>query len=222
MSITPKPFGICTLMGPPAKVRQDLDALAHKGQIVVVMVRGETAEHAARLGDAVHKVLKLVETALLDLTADQLQVLVNTLVPKAPPVPVRLLEAKMKATARKAVLESGDWKTAIEVAQAAGLGLTNLSSQLNNWKRERRIFAINHQGRDYFPAYGLDGEGRPLKGVAEVLEVFGERKDGWNLAYWFAAVNSFLGGKRPQDVLEVNPTRVAAAAQDEMKNMLFG
>lgn len=145
-----------------------------------------------------------------------------TLVPKAPPTPVRLLEAKMKATARKAVLESGGLITAIELAQAAGLGLTDISTQLNRWKRVRQIFAINHQGREYFPAYGLDGEGQPLKGLAEVLEVFGRRKDGWHLAYWFAAVNSFLGGQRPQDVLQISPTRVVAAAQDEMESVLHG
>ena len=36
------------------------------------------------------------------------------------------------------------------------------------------------------------------------------------LAGWFLAVNSVLGGRRPQDLLATKPERVIAAAQDEM------
>jgi hypothetical protein len=36
------------------------------------------------------------------------------------------------------------------------------------------------------------------------------------LAFWFAGVNSFLGDERSQDLLEVSPERVVAAARDEM------
>jgi hypothetical protein len=38
----------------------------------------------------------------------------------------------------------------------------------------------------------------------------------WGLAFWFAGVNSFLGDERSQDLLEVSPERVVAAARDEM------
>jgi len=40
-----------------------------------------------------------------------------------------------------------------------------------------------------------------VRWTARVLSVFRGRKDEWGLAYWFASVNSFLGGKRPQDLL---------------------
>lgn len=33
------------------------------------------------------------------------------------------------------------------------------------------------------------------------MGVFRGRKDDWGLAYWFASPNSFLGGKRAQDLL---------------------
>lgn len=145
-----------------------------------------------------------------------------SIIPEATLTRVRLLEAQMKATVRKAVMESGHWKTATELAQGARLGPANPLAQLDNWKRAGRIFAIDHQGQDYFPVYGLAGAGRPLKGLAEVLEVFDGRKDAWALACWFAAMNSFLGGKRPQDVLEISPARVVAAAQDEIDGVLHG
>ena len=56
----------------------------------------------------------------------------------------------------------------------------------------------------------------------EVLEIFGESKDSWGLAYWFSSVNSFLGGKRPQDVLAKQPDRVIAAAVDELEGVVHG
>jgi hypothetical protein len=37
--------------------------------------------------------------------------------------------------------------------------------------------------------------------MAEILRIFGDAKDGWGLAFWFAALNSFLDDERPQDVL---------------------
>ena len=79
--------------------------------------------------------------------------------------------------------------TAAQVAELAGFSTSNLSAQPNKWKKEGQIFAIRHQGLDYFPAYGLDAEAgyRPLKALAPVLAVFGDAKDGWGLAYWFAS-----------------------------------
>lgn len=44
----------------------------------------------------------------------------------------------------------------------------------------------------------------------------------WGLAYWFASVNSFLGGKRPQDLLIDTPDRVVDAAKDEVAGVLHG
>lgn len=222
MSTVHEPIGFSTIVGTPAQVRRSLDAIPSGEQILVVSFRPERAEHAERLGEAAKTVLKLVDNALLDFSQVDLEALVNTLVPKAPPSPTRLLEAKMIANSRKAVLDTGCWLTAAQVAQVAGLSSTNPSAQPNKWKKNRWIFAIHHQGLDYFPSYGLDGEGRPLKSMAEVLKVFGDRKDAWGLAYWFTAVNSFLGGKRPQDVLADDPARVIAAAEDEIEGVLHG
>jgi len=92
------------------------------------------------------------------------------------------------------------------------------STRPNKWKRLQQIFAIDLHGVvDYFPGYGLDPAGyRPRAPMGQVLKVFGGAKDGWGLAGWFLAVNSVLGGRRPQDLLATKPERVIAAAQDEM------
>lgn len=109
----------------------------------------------------------------------------------------------MLARARSAVLNSGDWMTAPQFAEVAGFSTTNPSVQPGKWKRASAIFAIRHNGVAYYPSFGLDpSKGyRPLKSLAEVMEVLGAMKNGWGMAYWFQSVNSFLGGKRPQDLL---------------------
>jgi hypothetical protein len=63
---------------------------------------------------------------------------------------------------------------------------------------------------------------RPRKELAGILDVLGDSKDGWGLAFWFAALNSFLDDERPQDLLAVAPEQVLAAARDEVAEVLHG
>ncbi len=42
------------------------------------------------------------------------------------------------------------------------------------------------------------------------------------MAYWFRSDNSFLGGKRPQDLLASGPDRVIEAAMDEVQEIAHG
>lgn len=133
-------------------------------------------------------------------------------------------EARMTAEARKAVLESGNWLTAAQIAEMTGSSAGNPSAEPNEWMKDGQIFTVHHCSVDYFPGYALDPSAgyRPAKGLAKVIGVFRGRKDGWALAYWFASVNSFLGGKRPQDLLIDQPDRVFAAANDEVAGMQHG
>jgi len=114
--------------------------------------------------------------------------------------------------------------TATEIAKIAHLSMKKPRTQPNKWKKDRLIFAINHKGIDYFPTYGLDQDKnyRPIEAMADVLNVFAGSKDGWGLAFWFASVNSFLGGKRPKDLLAKAPHKVIAAALDELVDVTHG
>ncbi len=133
-------------------------------------------------------------------------------------------EALMLARARSAVLNSGDWMTAPQISEAAGFSPTNPNVQPGKWKRAGAIFAIRHNGVDYYPSFGLDPSNgyRPLKSLSAVVEVLGRMKDGWGMAYWFQSVNSYLGGKRPQDLLATAPERVLAAAVEEVQEIAHG
>ena len=42
------------------------------------------------------------------------------------------------------------------------------------------------------------------------------------MAYWFSSSNSFLRGKRPQDLLVSVPKRVIEAAIDEIQGITHG
>jgi hypothetical protein len=126
-------------------------------------------------------------------------------------------QVRMLMEAKTTIMKSGDFLSATGFAKLAGLSGSNLSVQPNKWKRNREIFAIRHGREDYLPLYGLNpGDHHPRKEMAEILKVFGDAKDGWGLAFWFAGLNSFLGDERPQDVLATDPERVIAAARDEM------
>jgi hypothetical protein len=132
-------------------------------------------------------------------------------------------EASMADHARKAVLSEGDWLPFAQIAERAGFSASDQSDQPDTWNKDGLIFAINYRNVDYVPGYGLDPTTfRPIKALAPVLEVFQGKKDAWGLAYWFASANSFLGGRRPQDLLLTAPAEVLAAAKDEMAGVVHG
>ncbi|MCO6057511.1 hypothetical protein NG726_12630 [Pseudomonas sp. MOB-449] len=130
----------------------------------------------------------------------------------------------MLISAQQAVLESTRWLSASEVASLSGLDESPPVDQPSEWRRVGKIFAIHHNGSEYFPSYALDEQAgyRPLKVMSDILEAFSTTKDSWGVAFWFASANSFLGGKRPQDLLATHPDQVLAAAYDELLGVTHG
>ncbi|MER8955820.1 hypothetical protein NKH98_24450 [Mesorhizobium sp. M0833] len=209
--------GFGALTGTPKQVGDQLDRLSAEQVIALTFEHG--SEPAVRsLAATLVSIAPLVRTILINHQREAISSIIEALVPHVPPPQHMLMEARMTAEARGAVLESGDWLTAPQIASMAGFSTSNPSAQPNKWKKEGRIFAVRHRGVDYFPGYALDSTAgyRPVKTLAKVLSVLHRKKDDWGLAYWFASVNSFLGGKRPQDVLASDPERVLAAAEDEL------
>ncbi|WP_035357165.1 hypothetical protein [Edaphobacter aggregans] len=150
--------------------------------------------------------------------------IVSALLPEVAIPDAALAQARMMVDAKSAILNSGDLLPAGEIAKLAGYSANNPSAQPNKWKRDGTIFAIHHKGTDYFPIYALnpDENYRPYKAVADILRVFGDTKDSWGLAFWFAGLNSFLNDQRPQDLLAADPERVIAAAKDEVEGVQHG
>jgi hypothetical protein len=155
---------------------------------------------------------------------DNLKKILSALLPDVAPSEAAMAQARMLIDAKSTILKCGDFISAGEVSKLAGYSRTNPSVQPNKWKRNRAIFAIEHKGDDFFPLYALDPDDnyRPRKAVSEILGIFGDSKDGWGLAFWFAGLNSFLDDERPQDLLAAAPERVLAAARDEMAGVEHG
>lgn len=154
----------------------------------------------------------------------KMQELVENFAPSQVAKPHLLREAVMESRARKAVLNSGDWLTAAQVAELAGFSPRNPSAQPNKWKSQGQIFAISHKGTDYYPGFALnpDTDYRPYKMMAKIIAVFSGAKHGWGMAYWFQSANSFLGGQKPQDLLARKPERVLDAAYDALEEVAHG
>lgn len=221
MSVAGDHPGVSTLVGTPKEVRARLGKSQADRVLVMTFDHIRPVALAALEENMANVASSMLEALLHRQDRESLERLAEVLVPRDPPSPRLLKEAGMLVKARRAVLESGDWLTAAQLAELAGLSSRNPSAQPNKWKKRRQIFAISHNGSDYFPGYGLDADAgfRPLESLAKVIEVFGDHKDGWGLAYWFRSDNSFLGGKRPQDLLASSPERVIAAAQDEIQEV---
>ena len=217
--------GFATMTGTPEQVRHRLDHLGGKPKQVIALTLEHGSEPAVRaLAETFESIAPLVGAILARRETEAMQSILELLVPQVPPPQHMLLEARMTAEARRAVLESGDWLTAAQIAEMAGFSTNNPSAQPNKWKKDGLIFAVRHRGIDYFPGYALDPKTgyRPLKPLAAVLKVFRGSKDDWGLAYWFASDNSFLGGKRPQDLLAEQAERVIEAAEDERQGVTHG
>lgn len=129
------------------------------------------------------------------------------------------IEKQMIVRAKQKVLSATSWFTEAELASLTGVP----SLDLRAWKETKMIFSVLHERVELFPVYGFTDDGlQPLAGLQAILMLLAWRKDDWGMAYWFAGANGYLGGKRPQDVLRINPDEVLLAAEDELAGVTHG
>lgn len=133
-------------------------------------------------------------------------------------------EAKMIAKAQEKVINSTEWVNSSEISELAGFKSKNKSACAAKWKSSRKIFSVNYFAEELFPIYAFNKQNafRPEEGLKPILDLFDGEKDSWGIAYWFAGANSFLDGKRPQDLLHEAPNRVLDAANDELLGITHG
>jgi hypothetical protein len=212
-----------TLTGTPGEIRSRLSSL-RSGRVIALTFAHGSEQAVKEIAETMASIAPMVDTIVALRRRKSLESIVDALVPAVAPPKHMMIEARMTAQARKDVLEGAEWLTAAQITGLAGFSQSNPSAQPNKWKKDGLIFAVRHQGTDYFPGYGLDATAgyRPHKALAQILRTFGDAKDAWGLAYWFASVNSFLGGRRPQDLLAQQADRVLAAAHDEMAAIAHG
>ncbi len=108
--------------------------------------------------------------------------------------------AALQAAAQRLIADGCSWITASQLAQWAGVS----PATLDQWKRDKRIFSVMRQGIEVFPEYLFDAQHRSLPAVEATLLLLHEY-DGDRLAAWFESTSSFLGGRRPRELLAADP-----------------
>jgi len=215
---------IFTVAGTAREVSERLSQ-AKNQQVVAFILPHVSVPQREAIGRTLETLIRLTAGCQISRDREVLGSLVNALMqPILQPESV-LRDAVMISKARAEVLEGSEWLSAAQLATLAGMSPVNPNAQPSRWKRDGRIFSIKPLGSvELFPAYGLDpSKGfRPRKDLAEIITILSDRKDGWGLAYWFSSLNSFLGGRRPQDVLATAPREVVAAAADEAEDIVHG
>lgn len=127
-----------------------------------------------------------------------------------------------KQDLRQYILADAIWLTSTELSDKAGFKNRNRSAGPNGWKQRGKIFAINVDGHDRYPAYALDEAYQPLKILKDILTVFGDNTSAWSIASWMGTANSWLGGKKPKDVMKQEPAAVLHAALTEKAGAQHG
>jgi hypothetical protein len=122
-------------------------------------------------------------------------------------------ERLRRAQTIREVLQVGEWLTVEQ--------LDALRCPMSDWKRQRLIFSVEYEGREFFARYQFDSGYQPLPIIQEILTALGDISDLWAIAAWFHYPSAWLvvrdsSGERnvaPKDVLSRTAEVVAAAAK---------
>lgn len=175
-------------------------------------------ENQVILKQQAEQILALLASHHFALGDSRRQRLIEALVEATPLRGPSERELRLRARGTELVLQGTEWLTAEQVAefrstvQHARAPAVNRANLANRWKGDSRVFAISRGGKDYFPRYVFDEAFEPVPAVRRIVQLFGGRS-GWALAAWFESPSSFLGGRRPRELLHADPERVIAAAE---------
>ena len=140
------------LSGSGRDVIRQLNRSPERRTVAVTFADDEQGAAAERV---IHQVVEFLPQLIQERQEETLKKVVNVLLTDVTPSKAAREQARMLIEAKTAILNSGDFLPATEVARLAGFSSTNLSVQPNKWKRNREIFAIQH-GRE-----GLSAAIRP-------------------------------------------------------------
>jgi hypothetical protein len=127
--------------------------------------------------------------------------------------PAAAQQARRNAEARQELIDEFGLFDSDQLAEMSGSKAKNRSATASRWLAERRVFAVEHLGHRYFPAFqfGVDNRPRPtVRRILEVLEPHG--LEGWEIALWFTTASGWLDDQRPVDRLAAAPEDVVTSA----------
>ena len=152
------------------------------------------------------------------LSKQQRDALVELLVGEVPMRPLDMKLAKLQARALERIYSGTPWLTAEQIGTLGKHGTANPAAAAHRWKANEQLFAIRREGRDMYPRYALGDAFTPLPVIKRVLKTL-VGHDPLRVAGWFESTSSFLGGKRPRELIASKPERVVLAAQDAVAQL---
>ena len=204
---------------------QELERLAQ--EVADLLQEIERAEEDPALGEEADDryevrlpTFEIAESVQAAPPAGRMPAMVEAMMPLSIPTAPAVLQARRNAGARAELIEEFGLLSSADVADLSQSQAANRAALASRWKAEERIFSVPHQGRDYFPGFQLDADGKPRKVIAEILGALG-RARGWQTALWFTAANGYLDGQRPVDLLESDAEAVVDAARYEGGEVYF-
>lgn len=174
-----------------------------------------------RVSEELQKVLTAIregEMLVRQLTSSVAHIVERTPIRSYDPVQERL-----RQRAATAVLNGTEWLTSTEVDSLApgGIVRSNSHARANRLLTEGKIFAIEYGGKKRYPRYAFDALGRPYPAVRDVLQAFGVASP-LQVASWFESASVALDGRRPREVLDVDPEAVIQAASEHIAGPAHG
>ena len=88
---------------------------------------------------------------------------------------------------------------------------TSREEPLRAWLRDRRVFALEVEGRQLVPAFQLNSSGQPRPVVRDILARLPPELTPWQIAFWFISGYGWLGGASPCERLDDAEAVLAAA-----------
>lgn len=211
------------ISGLPTEIDSKLRSIPKNRRVMLVTIDAPI-ERADAFERALKSFVTLIDASIVGQSKKAVADIVRAVTP-TPAIPANMLRLmKMQARGRRMVIESSEWLKASELATRTEKGQANPSAQPNKWKRDKKIFAIDIDGVDYFPDYGLDEKNgfRPVPGLEPIIRLLSNKRDGWGIAYWFVSPNGYLRGKRPLDLIKTAPEKVFEAAKNEAVGVMHG
>lgn len=118
---------------------------------------------------------------------------------------------KANAELRVRFMHAFETLSSAEITERADRdSVTNPHNLASRWKASKKIFAVDWQGKQRFPAFQFEhGQPRPI--IRKLLKIFDGALGPWETAFWFVSSNKWLDGKAPVNVLEDHEAVVRAA-----------
>jgi hypothetical protein len=143
--------------------------------------------------------------------------------------PLDLRKARMAAQAMRDIFAGTEWLTADQVGTNATFGTVPGSNdprkagatKANRWKNEGKIFAIQRDGKDWYPRYQFDVSMMPIPLMKTIIQEFGDVPR-IEIAAWMESPNIYLNGKRPREVVATDSRAILAALTSHFDRAVAG